>query len=132
MVRWKPHLELSTFKLGQALYESGVTLDYVYFPCTAIVSLLDVMEDGDSAGIAFVGNEGLIVISIFMGADSTPSRAVVQSSGKGHRIPSDLLKEQFKVAPVPHLLLRYTQALITQMSQTAVCNRYRSLDEQLC
>jgi len=132
MARWKPHLDLVTFTLGQVLYESGATLDYVYFPTTTIVSLLYVMEDGDSAEIAVVGNEGLVGISIFMGGDSTPSRAVVQSAGKGYRILSSVLKEEFKFAPVLHLLLRYTQALITQMSQTAVCNRHHSLDKQLC
>ncbi len=132
MARWKPNLELVTFKLATALYESGATLQYVYFPTTAIVSLLYVMEDGDSAEIAVVGNEGLVGISIFMGGESTPSRAVVQSAGKGYRIPSSVLKDEFKFAPVLHLLLRYTQALITQMSQTAVCNRHHSLDQQLC
>lgn len=132
MARWKPHLEPVTFKLGTALYESGSTLDHVYFPTTAIVSLLYVMEDGDSAEIAVVGNEGLVGISIFMGGESTPSRAVVQSAGKGFRIPSSVMKDEFKYAPVLHLLLRYTQALITQMSQTAVCNRHHSLDQQLC
>lgn len=132
MVRWKQHLEPASLKLGAVLYESGGTLDYVYFPTTAIVSLLYVMEDGDSAEIAVVGNEGLVGISIFMGGESTPNRAVVQSAGKGFRIPSDVLKDEFKRAAVLHLLLRYTQALITQMSQTAVCNRHHSLDQQLC
>ena len=130
--RWKPHLEVVSLKLGAVLYESGGTLDYVFLPTTAIVSLLYVMEDGDSAEIAVVGNEGLVGISIFMGGESTPSRAVVQSAGKGYRIPSAVLREEFKSAPVMHLLLRYTQALITQMSQTAVCNRHHSLDQQLC
>ena len=124
MVRWKKHLQPVSLKLGTVLYESGATLDYVHFPTTAIISLLYVMEDGDSAEIAVVGNEGLVGISIFMGGESTPSRAVVQSAGKGYRIPASVLKEEFKLAPVLHLLLRYTQALITQMSQTAVCNRH--------
>ena len=132
MARWKDHLEPVSLKLGAVLYESGATLDYVYFPTTAIVSLLYVMEDGDSAEIAVVGNEGLVGISIFMGGESTPSRAVVQSAGKGFRIPSGVLKEEFKSPVVLHLLLRYTQALITQMSQTAVCNRHHSIDQQLC
>lgn len=132
MARWRPHLELVSLKLGTVLYESGGTLDFVYFSTTAIVSLLYVMEEGDSAEIAVVGNEGLVGISIFMGGASTPSRAVVQNAGKGFRIPSSTLKEEFKSAPVLHLLLRYTQALITQMSQTAVCNRHHSLDQQLC
>lgn len=132
MARWRPHLQSVTLKLGTVLYESGATLEYVHFPTTTIVSLLYVMEDGDSAEIAVVGNEGLVGISIFMGGDSTPSRAVVQSAGKGYQIPASVLKEEFKYVPVLHLLLRYTQALITQMSQTAVCNRHHSLDQQLC
>jgi CRP-like cAMP-binding protein len=132
MARWKPHLESVALELGTVLYESGATLEYVYFPTNTIVSLLYVMEDGDSAEIAVVGNEGLVGISIFMGGESTPSRAVVQSAGNAYRIPSGVLKEEFKFAPVLHLLLRYTQALITQMSQTAVCNRHHSLDKQLC
>ena len=119
--------------LGQALYEPGVTLSYAYFPVTAIVSLLYVLENGSSAEIAVVGNEGLIGISLFMGGESTPSRAVVQSAGKGYRLPAQALKDEFnRGGVVLHLLLRYTQALITQMSQTAVCNRHHSLDQQLC
>jgi CRP-like cAMP-binding protein len=132
MARWKPHLEPVTLKLGAVLYESGALLDYVYFPTTAIVSLLYVMVDGDSAEIAVVGNEGLVGVPIFMGGETTPSRAVVQSAGKGYRLSSNRLKEEFNRAPVLHLLLRYTQALITQMAQTAVCNRHHSLDQQLC
>ncbi len=118
--------------LGEVLYESGAVLSHVYFPTTAIVSLLYVMENGASAEIAVAGNEGIVGISLFMGGESTPSRAVVQSAGKGLRMKADVLKEEFKQGPVLHLLLRYTQALITQMAQTAVCNRHHSLDKQLC
>ena len=119
--------------LGEALYESGGRLQHVYFPTTSIVSLLYVMEDGASAEIAVVGNEGILGISLFMGGESTPSRAVVQSAGYGYRLRAQLLKEEFnRAGPVMHLLLRYTQALITQMAQTAVCNRHHSVDEQLC
>ena len=115
------------------MYESGATLTHVYFPTTAIVSLLYVMENGGSAEIAVVGNEGLVGVSLFMGGGSTPSRGVVQSAGKGYRLSSQLMKKEFdRAGPVLHLLLRYTQALITQMSQTAVCNRHHSLDQQLC
>ena len=130
--RWLPSLEHVELPLGDVLYESGSTLTHVYFPTTAIVSLLYVMENGASAEIAVVGNEGLVGISLFMGGESTPSRAVVQSAGEGYRLPSKVIKEEFKRAPVLHLLLRYTQALITQMAQTAVCNRHHSLDQQLC
>ena len=119
--------------LGQVLYESGSTLSHVYFPTTAIVSLLYVMENGASAEIAVVGNEGIVGISLFMGGESTPSRAVVQSAGQGYRLKAQAIKEEFnRAGPVLHLLLRYTQALITQMAQTAVCNRHHSLDQQLC
>jgi CRP-like cAMP-binding protein len=119
--------------LGQVLYESGGTLSHVYFPITAIVSLLYVMENGASAEIAVVGNEGIVGISLFMGGQSTPSRAVVQSAGQGFRLTARVMKEEFdRAGPVLHLLLRYTQALITQMAQTAVCNRHHSLDQQLC
>jgi CRP-like cAMP-binding protein len=131
--RWLPQLEPVDLPLGQVLYEPGVTLEHVYFPTSAIVSLLYVMENGASAEIAVVGNEGIVGISLFMGGDSTPSRAVVQSSGKGFRLQAQMMKDEFNQAgPVLHLLLRYTQALITQMSQTAVCNRHHSLDQQLC
>ena len=131
--RWLPKLESIDMPLGQVLYESGNTLNHVYFPTTSIVSLLYVMEDGASAEIAVVGNEGLVGISLFMGGGSTPSRAVVQSAGRGLRLKAQMMKEEFdKNGPVLHLLLRYTQALITQMSQTAVCNRHHSLDQQLC
>jgi CRP-like cAMP-binding protein len=130
---WAPHLEPVDMALGDVLYESGETLKHVYFPTTAIVSLLYVMEDGSSAEIAVAGREGLVGVSLFMGGESTPSRAVVQSAGRAFRMKSDFLKAQFsRHGPVLHLLLRYTQALITQMSQTAVCNRHHSIDQQLC
>jgi CRP-like cAMP-binding protein len=132
-LRWRPALESVDMPLGQVLYESGNTLSHVYFPNTSIVSLLYVMEDGASAEIAVVGNEGIVGISLFMGGGSTPSRAVVQSAGAGLRLRAQILKDEFnKNGPVLHLLLRYTQALITQMAQTAVCNRHHSLDQQLC
>ena len=130
--RWLPQLEWVDMQLGEVLYESGGTLSHVYFPTTAIVSLLYVMENGASAEIAVVGNEGIVGISLFMGGESTPSRAVVQSAGHGFRLSAKAIKEEFNRAPVLHLLLRYTQALITQMAQTAVCNRHHSLDQQLC
>ena len=114
------------------IYESGTTQSHVVFPTTAIVSLLYVMESGASAEIAVVGNEGVVGIALFMGGESTPSRAVVQSAGQGYRLPAHVIQEEFKRMPVLHLLLRYTQALITQMSQTAVCNRHHTLDQQLC
>ena len=119
------HLELVSLKLGDILYEPGIKLRYVYFPTTAIVSLLYVMEDGASAEIAIVGNEGILGISLFMGGETTPSRAVVQSAGYGYRLRAQLLKDEFgRFGPFLRLLLRYTQALITQMAQTAVCNRH--------
>jgi CRP-like cAMP-binding protein len=131
--RWLPQLEHVDLPLGHVLYESGVTLSHVYFPTTAIVSLLYVLENGASAEIAVVGKEGIVGISLFMGGESTPNRAVVQSAGRGFRLSADALKAEFnRAGTVLHLLLRYTQALITQMSQTAVCNRHHSLDQQLC
>ena len=131
--RWFPQLELVDMPLGEVMYEAGATLSHVYFPTTSIVSLLYVMENGASGEIAVVGNEGLVGISLFMGGGSTPSRGVVQSAGKGYRLKAQLMTKEFeKAGPVLHLLLRYTQALITQMSQTAVCNRHHSLDQQLC
>jgi CRP-like cAMP-binding protein len=131
--RVAPHLELVTLQLGEVLYESGGQLKHVYFPTNSIVSLLYVMQDGASAEIAVVGNEGILGISLFMGGETTPSRAVVQSEGFGYRLRSQLLKQEFnRAGPMMHLLLRYTQALITQMSQTAVCNRHHSVDQQLC
>ncbi len=132
MQRWLPHLEHVELPLGLVVYESGATLKHVYFPTTAIVSLLYVLENGASAEIAVVGHEGIVGVSLFMGGESTPSRAVVQSAGQGFRLKASVIKEEFKRAPVLHLLLRYTQALITQMAQTAVCNRHHSLDQQLC
>jgi CRP-like cAMP-binding protein len=131
--RWLPLLEPVDLPLGEVLYESGITLTHVYFPTTAIISLLYVMENGASAEIAVVGNEGVVGISLFMGGESTSGRAVVQSAGKGFRLKAHLMKQEFnRAGSVLHLLLRYTQALITQMSQTAVCNRHHSLDQQLC
>lgn len=131
--RWLPQLEWVMMPLGHVLYESGKTLSHVYFPTTAIVSLLYVMENGASAEIAVVGYEGIVGVSLFMGGGSTPSRAVVQSAGEGFRLKAKDMKDEFNQGgPVLHLLLRYTQALITQMAQTAVCNRHHSLDQQLC
>jgi len=131
--RWLPQLEAVELPLGQVLYESGSTLSHVYFPTSAIVSLLYVMEDGASAEIAVVGHEGVVGIALFMGGESTPSRAVVQSAGQGFRLRAQVIREEAnRAGPVLHLLLRYTQALITQMAQTAVCNRHHSLDQQLC
>jgi CRP-like cAMP-binding protein len=131
--RLEPVLEEVDLPLGMVLYESGSTLSHVYFPTTAIVSLLYVMENGSSAEIAVVGNEGIVGVALFMGGESTPSRAVVQSAGKGYRLGAARMKTEFNLAgPVLHLLLRYTQALLTQMAQTAVCNRHHSLDQQLC
>jgi CRP-like cAMP-binding protein len=131
--RLLPELELIPMGLGQVLYEPGVKLQHVYFPTTSIVSLLYVMENGASAEIAIVGNEGVLGISLFMGGDTTPSRAVVQSAGYGFRLSAQLLKNEFeRFGSTTHLLLRYTQALITQMAQTAVCNRHHSVDQQLC
>ena len=128
-----PHLELAPMPLGQALYESGVAMRHVYFPTTAIVSLLYVMEDGASAEIAVVGNEGIVGVSLFMGGETTSSRAVVQSAGHAYRLKGQMLKNEFyRAGPMQRLLLRYTQALLTQMAQTAVCNRHHSLDQQLC
>ena len=131
--RLLPHLELATLPLGEVLYESGSQLLHVYFPTTSIVSLLYVMENGSSAEIAVVGNEGIVGVSLFMGGETTPSRAVVQSAGHTYRLPGQMLKQEFdRAGPLQHLLLRYTQALLTQMAQTAVCNRHHSVDQQLC
>jgi CRP-like cAMP-binding protein len=128
-----PHVELVKLELGQVIYEAGTTLDYVYFPTDSIVSLLCVMESGASAEISVVGNEGLIGIALFMGGDSTSSRAVVQSAGHAYRLKSAVLTEEFdRHGHLLVLLLRYTQSLITQMAQTAVCNRHHSIDQQLC
>jgi CRP-like cAMP-binding protein len=131
--RLLPHLEYVEMPLGLVLYESGGVEKSVYFPTSTIVSLLYVMENGDAAEIAVIGNEGMVGISLFLGGGSTPSRAVVQSGGRGFRVKAQILKDEFhRGGPVARLLLRYTQALITQMSQTAVCNRHHSLDQQLC
>ena len=131
--RVSPHLELIEMPLGEVLYESGGQLQHVYFPTTSIVSLQFVLEDGASAEIAVVGNEGILGISLFMGGNTTPSRAVVRSAGHGYRLKAQLLQQEFnRAGPVLRLLLRYTQALITQMTQTAVCNRYHSVEQQLC
>jgi len=128
-----PHLELVSMPLGNVLYESGTTLRHVYFPTTSIVSLLYVMEDGASAEIAVVGNEGMVGVALFMGGETTPSRALVQSAGFAYRLKGQVLKEEFhRATALQHLLLRYTQALLTQMAQTAVCNRHHSVDQQLC
>jgi CRP-like cAMP-binding protein len=126
-------LERVAMPLGEAVYESGETQGYVYFPTTCIVSLLYVLADGGSAEIAVTGCEGLVGISLFMGGETTPSRAVVQSAGEGYRLRASILKREFeRGSSLQHLLLRYTQALITQMAQTAVCNRHHSVDQQLC
>ena len=131
--RLQPHLESIPLPLGWALYEAGATLRHVFFPTHGIVSLLNVMENGASAEIAVTGNEGVVGISLFMGGESTPSRAVVQSAGEGYRLRADFLKNEFeRGGDLQHLLLRFTQALITQMTQTAVCNRHHTVDQQLC
>lgn len=131
--RWKPQLELVSLPLGKVLCQPSEPLQYVYFPTNAIVSLLYVLENGSSAEIAVVGFEGVLAISVFMGGGSTPVRDVVQSAGMGYRMPAAAAKGEFeRSGPVMHLMLRYMQALVTQMSQTAVCNRHHSLDQQLC
>lgn len=131
--RLRPDLELVPMPLGKVLYEPGIQMRYVYFPTDSIVSLLYVMEDGASAEIAVVGNEGIVGVSLFMGGETTSSRAVVQSAGHAYRLRDQVLKDEFyRAGPMQRLLLRYTQALLTQMAQTAVCNRHHSLDQQLC
>jgi len=126
-------LELVPLPLGWAVYEAGGKLGYVYFPSSAIISLLYVMEDGASAEIAVAGNEGLVGIALFMGGETTPSRAVVQSAGYGYRLRAAVLKREFdQGGALQHLALRFTQALITQMAQTAVCNRHHTVEQQLC
>ena len=128
-----PYLKLVTLPLGKVLYESGDTMHHVYFPIDSIVSLLYVMQDGASAEISVVGNDGLIGISLFMGGESTPSRAIVQSAGTAWQLPGQRLKDEFNLhGALLQLMLRYTQALITQMAQTAVCNRHHTIDQQLC
>ena len=131
--RLSPNLELVEMSLGKVLYESGGMLEHVYFPTNSIISLLYRMENGSAAEIAVVGNEGILGISLFMGGETTSSRAVVQSAGHAYRLKAQLLKDEFnRGGPVQRLLLRYTQALITQMAQTAVCNRHHSVEQQLC
>jgi CRP-like cAMP-binding protein len=131
--RFAPHLTPVVLGLGDVLYESGSDQPYVYFPTDSIVSLLYVMADGSSAEIAIVGNEGLVGIALFMGGGTTPSRAVVQSAGHGFRMKGNFIRDEFMCAgAVQDLFLRYTQALVTQMGQTAVCNRHHSVDQQLC
>jgi CRP-like cAMP-binding protein len=133
LVRMLPNLQLLNLPLGQVLYESGEKLDYIYFPTTAIISLLYIMENGSSAEIGVVGNDGVVGIAIFMGGDTTPNRAVVQSAGATFKMKASLMKDEFTRGGRFHnLCLRYTQALITQISQTAVCNRLHSVDQQLC
>jgi len=128
-----PNLEMVPLALGKALYESGDRLDHVYFPATAIVSLLYELENGASAEIAVVGNEGIVGIALFMGGDTMPNRAVVQSAGHCYRLKGQLLKQEFnRGGALQHLLLRYTLAMLTQMAQTAVCNRHHTVDQQLC
>ncbi len=128
-----PSLESVPMPLGHVLYEASTAMRHVYFPTTSIVSLLYVMEDGASAEIAVVGNEGLVGVTLFMGGETTTSRAVVQSAGHAYRLKGQMLKDEFfRAGPMQRLLLRYTQALLTQMAQTAVCNRHHSLDQQLC
>jgi len=131
--RLLPDLALIPMPLGWAVYESGGPQGYIYFPTDAIVSLLYVLGDGDSTELGVVGNDGLVGISLFMGGETTPSRAVVQNAGHGYRVKASVLKAEFgHGGALQHLLLRYTQALITQMMQTAVCNRHHSVDQQLC
>jgi CRP-like cAMP-binding protein len=131
--RLYPHLEAIPMPLGRVLYESGDTLLHVYFPLDSIISLLYVMENGASAEISVVGNEGLVGVALFMGGETTPSRAIVQSAGHAYRLAGPRLKDEFhRHGELQLLLLRYTQALITQMAQTAVCNRHHSVDQQLC
>jgi len=131
--RLSTHLELVPMGLGLALYESGGKMQHVYFPTTCIVSLLSVLEDGASAEMAVVGNEGIVGISLFMGGETTPSRAIVQSAGHAYRLMAHYLMREFnKGGPLQHLLLRYVQSLITQMAQTAVCNRHHTVEQQLC
>jgi CRP-like cAMP-binding protein len=130
---WLPMLESVDMPLGMVLYESGTTLEHIYFPTTAIVSMLYVMKDGESAEVAVVGNEGLVGIGVFMGGGSTPSRALVQNEGRGYRLPEEFARQQFEdCKPVMHLFLAFTQALMAQMTQTGACNKHHTLDQQLC
>jgi len=131
--RWLPRLEVVDMPLGKVLYESGSVLSHIYFPVDSIVSLLYLMQNGASAEIAVAGNDGLVGVALFMGGNSTLSRAVVQSAGTAYRLTAQAVKDEFNLAgPTMRLFLRYTQALLTQMAQTAVCNRHHSLDQQLC
>jgi CRP-like cAMP-binding protein len=131
--RWLPLLESVDMPLGTVLYESGTTLEHLYFPTTAIVSMLYVMENGESAEVAIVGNDGLVGIGLFMGGGSTPSRALVQNAGRGYRLPAAFARQQFEdCKPVMHLFLAFTQALMAQMTQTGACNKHHTLDQQLC
>jgi CRP-like cAMP-binding protein len=128
-----PHLQLVSMPLGEVLYESGATLRHIYFPTDSIISLLYVMRDGASAEIAVVGNDGAVGVALFMGGETTPSRALVQSAGHAYRLSRGRLKAEFdRHGELLHILLRYTQSLLTQMAQTAVCNRHHSLEQQLC
>jgi CRP-like cAMP-binding protein len=132
-IRLKPNLEPVSLSLGEVIYESGEQLDYIYFPTTAIISLLYIMENGSTAEIGMAGNDGLVGIALYMGGSTTPSRAVVQSAGNAFRMPSKALKDEFSRGGVfQKILLRYTQSLMTQISQTAVCNRLHSVEQQLC
>ncbi len=131
--RLSPHLEAVAMRVGDVLYESGGRLEYAYFPTSAIISLHYLLENGGSSEIAGVGNEGMVGVSLFMGGDTTPSRAIVQTGGTAFRLPARVLLEEFnRGGPVMRLLLRYTQALLTQMAQTAVCNRHHTVEQQLC
>jgi CRP-like cAMP-binding protein len=131
--RWEHRLEYVDLPLAHILYESGSTLSHVYFPTTAIVSLLYVMKNGESAEIAIVGNEGVVGVSLFMGGGSTSNRGIVQSAGGAYRLSAEMMKQEFdRDARIMHLFLHYTQALMTQMVQTAACNKHHSLDQQLC
>jgi CRP-like cAMP-binding protein len=131
--RMRSKLEEVDMPLGEIVYESGRTLDHVYFPTTCIVSLLYVLESGASAEIAVVGYEGVVGVSLFMGGETTPNRAVVQSAGSAYRLPAAVIQQEFRRGgTMQHLMLRYTQSLLTQMAQTAVCNRHHSVDQQLC
>jgi len=133
LLRLRPRLEPIVLAAEEVIYEAGRPLEYVYFPTTCIVSLMYGLEDGSSAEIAVVGNEGVVGVSLFMGGASTPSRAVVQCAGEAYRLPGPLIMEEFtRGGPVQHLLLRYIQSLITHMAQTAVCNRRHAVDQQLC
>ena len=131
--RISPHLELFNMPLGEVLCESGGQLQHVYFPTSAIISLHYVMEDGASSEIAGVGNEGVLGVALFLGGNSTPSRATIQTAGYGYRLKARLMVEEFnRGGPLQRLMMRYTQALVTQISQTAVCNRHHSVEQQLC